>query len=102
MWFVSGCEFPLGGLLFNADVYVEANLGDILLRIVVEYDGSQHFIGPHHTLSGATLWRNYLLRRAEYIVITVTGPKWANAAKGEAMLLGKLSFYLGSPEGYRR
>lgn len=91
---VSHCEELLRGVDFSADVLVLLRNG---LQLVFEYEGDGHLVGPYGSASGATLWRNLVLRGAGYNVISVTEAEWAaagTAAAQEELLLGKMRAFL--------
>jgi hypothetical protein len=91
---VSACEHRLEDFRHCADVYVETWNG---LRIVFEFDGNTHFVGPYRGLSGATMWRNFVLRWAGYQVISISSDEWVDAANREQMVLAKLRHYAAIP-----
>lgn len=72
--FLSQCEYSVPGVGISADVFVRTRRG---FRIVFEFDGDGHFVGPYGSLNGTTLWRNGMLRHLRYKLISVSEEEWA-------------------------
>lgn len=88
--FVSECEYS-ASVGISVDVFVKTRRG---FRIVFEFDGDRHFVGPYGSLNGATLWRNALLRKLGYRVISVSEDEWAQCSDHQQLLIAKMAEYL--------
>jgi len=72
---VSDCEVVLrcGHLIISVDCVFKNRRGE---WVVVEFDGPSHRVGPRGSLSGATMWRNLVLRKNGYKVVTINSSQW--------------------------
>jgi hypothetical protein len=89
--FVSPCEYRIPGVGICVDVFVRVRRGREIVEFVFEFDGDGHKVGPHGSLNGATMWRNGLLRKLGFKVITVTEAEWASTDDRQQLLMAKLA-----------
>jgi len=92
---VSYCDYVVDerNLLISVDCLLVSSMGR---NIVVEFDGPTHWVGPRGNLTGSTLWRNLMLRKNGFVVVSISHTEWDGKryAQRQALLWEKLRPYL--------